>query len=291
LLPKFDYNPKDFLDKNQEYKIEEINKVFDEISDKINAKYKAELDAVKQVKPATTPTAQPEISLTQEIENAIIANDTKTNIENKRQETLAKSIEEITDPNDPFFEVGTWNIYGGEFQGKTKQEVIDKINAKYDTELARELYKEMKAGKMITEFTPAEQEILGNPAIFTQELRDNVDAEPATTTSEITEYGDYSILKGEDGTYDVQYYKEGIIGEYLSTKEEAIAAADRHKSTLTQQPTEPITLTTADGIEFDIELDEDDYSVTTAEQIEKSVSLQDKVNTLIEEGKATKFCK
>ena len=29
----------------------------------------------------------------------------------------------------------------------------------------------------------------------------------------------------------------------------------------------------------------------SGKQIEKSVSLQDKVNTLIEEGKATKFCK
>jgi hypothetical protein len=56
-------------------------------------------------------------------------------------------------------------------------------------------------------------------------------------------------------------------------------------------PTEPITLTSASGIEFDIEIDEDDYSITTAEDLEKSVSLQDKVNTLITEGKATKFCK
>lgn len=39
----------------------------------------------------------------------------------------------------------------------------DAINAEYDTELARELYKEMKAGKTIVQFTPAEQKILDNP--------------------------------------------------------------------------------------------------------------------------------
>ena len=60
----------------------------------------------------------------------------KADIEKRRQDDLAKPIEKITDPNDPFFEVGTWSIYGGEFQGKTKQEVIDKVNAKYDAELA-----------------------------------------------------------------------------------------------------------------------------------------------------------
>jgi hypothetical protein len=59
----------------------------------------------------------------------------KADIERRRQEDLNKSIEEITDTNDPFFEVGTWNLYGGEFQGKTKQEIVDKINAKYDAEL------------------------------------------------------------------------------------------------------------------------------------------------------------
>jgi hypothetical protein len=86
-------------------------------------------------------------------------------------------------------------------------------------------------------------------------------------------------------------------------QEKAIAELDLELAALESQPstvetpiveitpTEPITLTSASGIEFDIEIDEDDYSITTAEEIEKSVSLQDKVNTLIAEGKATKFCK
>jgi hypothetical protein len=60
----------------------------------------------------------------------------KADIERRRQETLSKSIEEITDPDDPFYEVGTWFLYGGKFQSKTKQGVIDKINAAYDAELA-----------------------------------------------------------------------------------------------------------------------------------------------------------
>lgn len=82
-------------------------------------------------------------------------------------------------------------------------------------------------------------------------------------------YGDYTIFKGEDGTYDVQHNEgDGIIGDYVSTKEEAIAIADRHKKQLENKPTEPITLTSASGIDFEIEeLDEDDYSVTTAENL------------------------
>ena len=113
------------------------------------------------------------------------------------------------------------------------------------------------------------------------------------TKSEITKYGDYTIYKGEDGTYDVQHDKgDGIIGEYISTKEEAIAIADRHKKQLENKPA--VELKSAGGAKFKIRLDEDedtDYSMTTVEENEKSVSLQDKVNTLIEEGKATKFCK
>ena len=56
-------------------------------------------------------------------------------------------------------------------------ELENKINAKYDAELARELYKEMKAGKMVTEMTPAEQQVADK--YITPELRASVDAELA----------------------------------------------------------------------------------------------------------------
>jgi hypothetical protein len=115
----------------------------------------------------------------------------KADIETRRKETLSKPIEEITDPNDFFFEVGTWNLYGGEFQGKTKQQVIDKINAKYDKELARELYKEMKAGKRVTDMTVAEQAVADK--YITEELRKSVDAELAALEGEGAE-----VLTGEE---------------------------------------------------------------------------------------------
>ena len=54
-------------------------------------------------------------------------------------------------------------------------EKINKINAEYDAELARELYKEMKAGKMITDMTRVEQYIADK--YITEELRKSVDAE------------------------------------------------------------------------------------------------------------------
>jgi hypothetical protein len=100
------------------------------------------------------------------------------------------------------------------------------------------------------------------------------------TESEITEYGDYSILKGEDGTYDVEYYGEGIIGEYLSTIEEAIAVADRHKSTIESKPA--VELKSAGGAKFKIRLDEDedtDYSMTTASDIGIKPGVQELFNS------------
>lgn len=47
LLPKYGYNVNDFLDKNREFKIEEVDKVFDEIANIINAKYDAEITALQ----------------------------------------------------------------------------------------------------------------------------------------------------------------------------------------------------------------------------------------------------
>jgi hypothetical protein len=58
------------------------------------------------------------------------------NVENRRKRDLAKPIEEVIDNNNPYFEKGTWITSGGEFSGATKQEVIDKINAKHDAALA-----------------------------------------------------------------------------------------------------------------------------------------------------------
>jgi hypothetical protein len=81
------------------------------------------------------------------------------------------------------------NIYWGIF---SKEE----INAKYDAELARELYKEIKAGKMVTEMTVAEQAVADK--YITPELRASVDAElaakegakPVTTTPSNTMNGE-----------------------------------------------------------------------------------------------------
>ena len=443
----------EFLDELGGYELKAFknnNEVADYLKDRVQTKYNAELDAVKQVKPATTPTVQP----TPAAETS--TTDVKTGIENRRQEALNKKdpqsgellkensiskqvLKEREGVNsfinaskglnidvddikiaaklDNSFTSLPSNIQQLLWEGKTEEALKEigktyeeEINDKYDIELARELYKELKAGKIVTEFTPAEQQILYNPTILTQELKDSVDAEIAAleektetptvdakvaaeskaleilnryaersdnvteyqgdelegptsedegesasttlskiidvfkslpptpynftsksieefkekvrnelldaglenmiddviynitklvneqypkTKSEITKYGDYTIYKGEDGTYDVQHDKgDGIIGEYISTKEEAIAIADRHKKQLENKPA--VELKSAGGAKFKIRLDEDedtDYSMTTVEENEKSVSLQDKVNTLIEEGKATKFCK
>ena len=74
-------------------------------------------------------------------------------------------------------ELTSYDDLGGKDTGLTTEEVVAWINAKYDAELARKLYKEMEKGKRFTEFTKEEKIILSNPNIFTQELRDSVDAE------------------------------------------------------------------------------------------------------------------
>ena len=55
------------------------------------------------------------------------------------------------------------------------QEKRNNINLEYDLELARELYKEMKAGKLVTNMTVAEQAVADK--YITEELRKSVDAE------------------------------------------------------------------------------------------------------------------
>ena len=55
------------------------------------------------------------------------------------------------------------------------------INAQYDAELAKELYKEIKAGKLVTDMTPAEQKVANT--YITEELRKSVDAELAASES------------------------------------------------------------------------------------------------------------
>lgn len=63
----------------------------------------------------------------------------------------------------------------GEIDARVNGEFLNLINAKYDAELARELYKEIKAGKLVTDMTIAEQKVVDK--YVTEELRKSVDAE------------------------------------------------------------------------------------------------------------------
>lgn len=55
---------------------------------------------------------------------------------NKRRQSEISGIEQITDPNHPFFQVGTWVNAGAGLEGKTKEELIQKINTKYDAAIS-----------------------------------------------------------------------------------------------------------------------------------------------------------
>lgn len=138
--------------------------------DRLQKLLDAELKALE-----TTPTPAPVV-------------DKKADIERRRQEAIEgiQTMEELgleaPVGKEGFFYADAFGVDPEEsdldsFEGKTKQEVIDKINAKYDAELARELYKEMKAGKLVTDMTPAEQQVTDK--YITEELRKSVDAELA----------------------------------------------------------------------------------------------------------------
>lgn len=87
-----------------------------------------------------------------------------------------------------------------------ENKIADKINAKYDAELARELYKEIKAGKSVTDMTLIEQAV--SDKYITEELRKSVDEE-------------LDVL--EDGTFD-STLPEVNEGPFY-TVEEAVANA------------------------------------------------------------------
>jgi hypothetical protein len=89
-----------------------------------------------------------------------IGTDAKADIEKRRQEE--------------FRQLADIGVKGS---GVTEKQARDNINKRYDAELAKELYKEMKAGKMVTEMTPAEQQVADK--YITPELRASVDAELA----------------------------------------------------------------------------------------------------------------
>jgi hypothetical protein len=109
-----------------------------------------------------------------------VSTDAKDDIEKRRQEGLS-SIKFETRTTKGEGESSYWvsnvpsQYKGTNLGGFTKEEVENKINAKYDAELARELYKEIKAGKLVTDMTVAEQAVADK--YITEELRKSVDAE------------------------------------------------------------------------------------------------------------------
>lgn len=142
-----------------------VEKLVEQYQNK-KAKAKAAMREEEEVTP-TPPPAPPAAPVITPI-TAIEAE--KTDIERRRQEELNKHYEGLTAI------MSREDAYAGD------DKISKEINAKYDTELARVLYREMKAGKQITEFTPEEQKILSDPNIFTQELRDSVDKEGEVLT-------------------------------------------------------------------------------------------------------------
>ena len=284
-----------------------------DVISKIDAFYDAQLKAAKEVKPATTLTPQPTpVVETPIVEPTIIK--TKESILNKKEEKLAnvKPVYHHTsvDPKDFNFnefqrgnkQVSQFgdglnassnttsflvNRYGKAIQGEINDSDFVKIDA---SKTEKEVYEELKnQGYKFSEEHNTNDVLAEVPGaamdLFTDFQKSNPDVKGVQVNNHIigdTKVAPFYVI------YDAKsFYGQGS----LTTKIEEEANAEL--AALSEiQPVQPVKIESANGATFTIQLDEDDdYSVTTAEEIEKSVSLQDKVNTLIEEGKATKFCK
>jgi hypothetical protein len=118
-----------------------------------------------------------------------------TDIETKKADILERKRKNLEDTGDTFDYVSREPREDGRFNAfytKTKeikifdtyQEAIDWVSSKYDAELARELYKEILGGKVVTEMTVSEQQVADT--YITAELRKSVDAELASLEKETT---------------------------------------------------------------------------------------------------------
>lgn len=118
----------------------------------------------------------------------------KSDIEKRRQEELEKNANRYKDELAKLKETAEEEKQRTGYIQKVTSNRIDsyegliasekfKINAQYDAELARELYKELLAGKQITELSLEEQRVASE--YITKELRDSVDAELAALKNNI----------------------------------------------------------------------------------------------------------
>ena len=163
----------------------------------------------KKEEVSTTPTPQ-------ETETTTSISDKKADIERRRQEelkfTFGTNVEVISSGKLPVIErniyftpkypKGANRLANREDAEKLVNEYKE-INAIYDAELARELYKEMKAGKLVTDMTPAEQQVADK--YITEELRKSVDAELAALEDEkenIIEETEQTGVEDIDQTFD-----------------------------------------------------------------------------------------
>ena len=124
------------------------------------------------VSPGTAPTGAPE-STGETGTTAEEINAKKAEIQKRRQEELNKHYESLI------------GLMSKEDAYKGDDKISQEINARYDEELARELYKELKAGKLVTDMTVAEQQVADK--YITEELRKSVDAELAALEGEEVE--------------------------------------------------------------------------------------------------------
>jgi hypothetical protein len=145
----------------------------------INTKYDEELAALEE-----QPTDIENDEYNNFIDNGVVTKERIQSIANK-----IKNNEKLTPREMEIFSDKTSEI---------NAEIASQMpTTKVDIEVAKDLLRQLIRGKVITEFTPDEQKILGDPSIITQELRDTLTKEFNDSKPEVVKGSVIRMTNGE----------------------------------------------------------------------------------------------
>jgi len=223
------------------------------VSKQINAKYDAELEAVKQVKPAITPASDEKTNIEKEIKDAL------------KNLVLPSGIKPYENTNIQYeLEVSqeSKNVAKLLSEGKplTFEFLKDNLGAIFTTNGNNVVTVSINKGTGSIELS---EENTVRTIIVSKD--DKVDYDFENKGKELNIKNARAISQAEA---KYQKYVKDIIDKYNEVQPTAQPTTTAETPTVEIQPTETINLTSASGIEFEVGLDaDDDYSITTAEDL------------------------
>ena len=136
-----------------------------------------------------------------------VSTDAKADIERRRQEDLNKEIVIVDKEAAWMYNEGSYMTVGGKYNGNTKQDIIDEINAKYDAELAA-----LEGKKEVTPEVIVSTEVADQISIENNNDTDETGFDEGLRQFEefLGDQGDISSKRGEkDLALESKYFSEG----------------------------------------------------------------------------------